>query len=379
MHGGALPPAPAAGGYAARRTRDVAAKTAIARAAAGLARDGDVIFLDGGTTTLQVARHLAPDLRATVLTNSPPIAVALVNHPGLRVCVVGGELDKEMLVAVGAAAVEAIRSVRADLCYLGVCALHPEIGITTTGLEERHVKRAMIESSAQVVALASAGKLGGAGPLRGGRARRADAPRDRRLRLRRGGRRRPRRRRRGGARMRARSVDARARVALTVAFVANGIFFGTLAARIPAIKDRLDLSDGALGVALLFVAVGVLCAFPVVGRLIATMGSRPVTRLALVLDAAAIGLVGLAPSLATLIVAAFALGAANAALDVAMNAHGVALERRYGRPILSSLHAGWSIGGLVGAALGGLLAAAASTSACTSSSCPWRSARWPSR
>jgi DeoR/GlpR family transcriptional regulator of sugar metabolism len=165
VHGGALPPAPAAGGYAARRTQDVAAKAAIARAAAGLARDGDVIFLDGGTTTLQVARHLAPGLRATVLTNSPPIAVALVDHPGLRVCVIGGELDKEMLVAVGAAAVEAIRSVRADLCYLGVCALHPEIGITTTGLEERHVKRAMIDSSAQVVALASAGKLGGAGPF----------------------------------------------------------------------------------------------------------------------------------------------------------------------------------------------------------------------
>ena len=140
--------------------------------------------------------------------------------------------------------------------------------------------------------------------------------------------------------MRARSPDARARVALTVAFVANGIFFGTLAARIPAIKDRLGLSDGALGVALLFVAVGVLCAFPLVGRLIATMGSRPVTRIALVLDAAAIGLVGLAPSLAGLIVAAFILGAANAALDVGMNAHGVALERRYGRPILSSLPRG---------------------------------------
>ncbi len=157
--------------------------------------------------------------------------------------------------------------------------------------------------------------------------------------------------------MRARSPEARARVALTVVFLANGVFFGTLAARIPAIKDRLELSDGALGVALLFVAVGVLCAFPLVGRLIASLGSRPVTRVALLLDAVAIGLVGLAPSLAALIVAAFLLGAANAALDVAMNAHGVALERRYGRPILSSLHAGWSIGGLVGAGLGGLLAA----------------------
>ena len=89
--------------------------------------------------------------------------------------------------------------------------------------------------------------------------------------------------------MRARSPEVRARVALTTAFVANGVFFGTLAARMPAIKDRLGLSDGALGLALLFVAVGALCAFPLVGRLIATLGSRPVTRVALVLDAVEIG------------------------------------------------------------------------------------------
>ena len=133
--------------------------------------------------------------------------------------------------------------------------------------------------------------------------------------------------------------------------------FGTLAARVPAIKERLALSDGELGVALLFVAVGALCAFPAVGRLIASRGSRPVTRGGLVLVAAAVALVGLAPSLPALMAAAVALGAANAALDVAMNAHGVTVERRLARPILSSLHAGWSIGGLVGAAAGGALAA----------------------
>jgi DeoR/GlpR family transcriptional regulator of sugar metabolism len=61
---------------------------------------------------------------------------------------------------VGAATVEALRLVRADLCFLGVCAVHPEAGITTTDLEERHVKRAMIDASARVVALAGAEKLG---------------------------------------------------------------------------------------------------------------------------------------------------------------------------------------------------------------------------
>jgi hypothetical protein len=139
--------------------------------------------------------------------------------------------------------------------------------------------------------------------------------------------------------------------------VANGVAFGTFAARVPAIKERLDLSDGELGLALLFIAAGALVAFPVAGRLIASTGSRPVTRAGLVLMPAALALVALAPSLPALMGAALAFGAANATLDVAMNAHGVAVERVLGRPIMSTLHAGWSIGGLVGAGLGGLLAA----------------------
>ena len=164
VHGGALPPPVVVGGYEVRRRRDTAAKAEIARAAAGLAASGQVIILDGGTTALEVARNLAPELRAMVVTTSPPVAVALAEHPSLEVTLVGGSLDKGALVTVGAAAVEALRGVRADLCYLGVCGLHPEVGITTTDLEERHAKRAMIDASARVVALANADKLGTAGP-----------------------------------------------------------------------------------------------------------------------------------------------------------------------------------------------------------------------
>ena len=164
VHGGALPPTPADGGFADRRGRDVEAKREIARAAARLAEPGQVILLDGGTTAVEVARHLAPDLRATVVTTSPPIALALADHPTVEVTLVGGRVDKAALVTVGAATVETLRLVRADLCYLGVCAVHPEVGITTTDLEERHVKRAMLDASARVVALAGAEKLGAAGP-----------------------------------------------------------------------------------------------------------------------------------------------------------------------------------------------------------------------
>ena len=93
----------------------------------------------------------------------------------------GGMLAKDAQALVGAATVEALRSVRADVLVLGVCSLHPEVGITVLELEESYVKRAMIANAAEVVAVSSADKLGSAGPYVIGAARRADASRDRAL------------------------------------------------------------------------------------------------------------------------------------------------------------------------------------------------------
>jgi DeoR/GlpR family transcriptional regulator of sugar metabolism len=164
VHGGALPPAVGALPYSVRREQAPAAKAAIARATARLLRNGQVIILDAGTTTLEVARSLPADLVATVITNSPPIAVALTEHPRIDVTVLGGSLDKNVHAVVGAAAIETLRSVRADVLILGVCSLHPEVGITVMDLEESHVKRAMIANAAEVVAVSSADKLGSAAP-----------------------------------------------------------------------------------------------------------------------------------------------------------------------------------------------------------------------
>jgi DeoR/GlpR family transcriptional regulator of sugar metabolism len=160
VHGGALPSSPAATSYTARQGQSIPAKAAIAQVAVQLVTTGQVIILDGGTTTLYVAERLPADLEATVVTNSPPIAVALANHPRVEVLLVGGRLDKDSLVSVGAATIETFRMIRADLCMLGICSLHPEVGITVPDVEEAYVKRAMIASAAEVVALASAEKLG---------------------------------------------------------------------------------------------------------------------------------------------------------------------------------------------------------------------------
>ena len=139
-------------------------------------------------------------------------------------------------------------------------------------------------------------------------------------------------------------------------FFTNGVVIGTWVVRIPAVKDRLGLGEGLLGVALLGTAAGALLAMPLVGALVSRFGSRRVVGLAALALSVSLVTPALAPSLLFLVSSLALLGAANGGLDVAMNAQAVAVERGYGRPIMSSFHAAWSFGGLAGAALGGLLA-----------------------
>ena len=149
-----------------------------------------------------------------------------------------------------------------------------------------------------------------------------------------------------------------ARIAVTVVFFASGGAYGSWVARVPTLQEDLDASTSELGLALFGVAAGAVVALPLAGWLVARVGSRLVTRVSLVGVAVALPLIGLAPSLVSLGAAFAVFGAAGATLDLAMNAHGVAVEERYARPILSGFHASFSFGGLVGAVAGGLAAAA---------------------
>jgi MFS family permease len=154
-------------------------------------------------------------------------------------------------------------------------------------------------------------------------------------------------------------TDARrARGAVTAIFFLNGLLFGSWAARIPAVRDRLVLSDGELGLALAFLPLGAIVAMPLAGALAARAGSRRATRAAFTLTCVVTAVVALAPSLAALALLALAFGIGMGSLDVSMNVHGVTVERRYGRPILSGFHAAFSLGGLAGGALGALAAGA---------------------
>jgi DeoR/GlpR family transcriptional regulator of sugar metabolism len=165
VHGGALPPAsPGPDSFVERLPDDAAAKAAVAQAAIGLVRPGEVIALSGGTTTLEFAQRLPDDLEATVIATNPDIAVALADHPRLTVDVVGGRLHKAARTVTGPEAVDALRLVRPDVCVLTACSLHPKSGMTLRHREEALVVRAMVAGAGRLLSLTTATKLGTAGP-----------------------------------------------------------------------------------------------------------------------------------------------------------------------------------------------------------------------
>jgi MFS family permease len=151
------------------------------------------------------------------------------------------------------------------------------------------------------------------------------------------------------------STLRRARHAVGVVFLVNGAIFGSWAPHIPLVQERLGLGPAVLGAALLAIAVGALAAMLLSGGLIARLGSAPVTRASTLLMCLSLPLPALAPNLPALVAGLALLGLANGAMDVAMNAHGVAVENRLMRPIMSSLHGMFSLGGLIGAGLGAVL------------------------
>ena len=162
VHGGALPASPAVVDFAGREDINFDSKMAIGRAAANIVKSGQVVMLDGGTTAVQVARHFPRTLTATVITHSPNIALELVNHPNIDVILIGGRLFKHSIVSVGAAAIEAIHRVRADIYFMGVTGIHPEAGLSTGDLEEAYVKHALCQQAADTYVMASREKLGAA-------------------------------------------------------------------------------------------------------------------------------------------------------------------------------------------------------------------------
>ena len=146
-----------------------------------------------------------------------------------------------------------------------------------------------------------------------------------------------------------------ARVAVAVLFFTNGALFANLIPRYPEIKAALELSNASYGLAVAAFPAGAITAGLAAAPLLRRFGSAPVAVAGTILTSIGVLLAGLSPSLAVLVGALFLAGAMDSFTDVAQNAHGLRVQRRYGRSIINSFHAVWSIG----AVTGGLMAAAA--------------------
>ncbi|MFD7587380.1 MFS transporter [Kitasatospora sp. NPDC059811] len=152
-----------------------------------------------------------------------------------------------------------------------------------------------------------------------------------------------------------------ARLALTAFFAVDGFLFAAWVVRIPDIRSQVNASHSALGLALLCLSIGAVLTMPLVGRLCLRYGSRPVTVGSLALLSLAVPLPAHAHSVTALGGVLLLFGAGYGGANVAMNSAAVDLVAQLRRPVMPSFHAGYSLGGLLGAGLGGLLAGALST------------------
>lgn len=164
VHGGALPINPVLPDFTARQSIDKSGKERIGAKAASLISAGHIVFLDGGTTTAEVAHRLA--VSCTVITHSPTIATLLAERTEVDVILIGGSLYRHSMVAIGATALHEIRQIRADIYFMGVTGIHLSEGLTTGHYEEAAIKRTIAERSSETYVLATREKIDVVSPYR---------------------------------------------------------------------------------------------------------------------------------------------------------------------------------------------------------------------
>jgi len=145
---------------------------------------------------------------------------------------------------------------------------------------------------------------------------------------------------------------SRARLGILFTFALAGALCAVWTVRMPALKQKLDLTNAQLGLEALGWGIGALITMLLAGRIIGRYGSRRVLRLALPGTVACLALVGLAPNYPLLIAAGVAFGLCFGLVDVGMNTQASTVERAYGRPLMGGMHAGWSLGAVTGGLLG---------------------------
>ncbi|HEI8867329.1 DeoR/GlpR family DNA-binding transcription regulator [Serratia sp. AKBS12] len=159
VYGGALAVTPASGSIAQRIALSGDEKMALARAALTLIGEDEVMFLDAGSTHLYLADLLPRDRRLTVVTNAISIAARLLERPGIRTILLGGEIDAEVGGCVDAKALADIDGFHFDRAFVGVCAWDAEAGFTALRYQEAQFKQHLLRRTGSVVVMCTQDKL----------------------------------------------------------------------------------------------------------------------------------------------------------------------------------------------------------------------------
>ncbi len=160
VHSGALLVGPPITDFSYRQTVAPEAKAAMAKKALPFLKEESVIVIDGGTTNLTLASIIPQDFRATVITNSPPVAIELSQHKNIEIINIGGVFYKQSMVNIGANAYKALEKMRADLYIMGVYNIDIERGSSVPTLEEAEIKHLMSDISTEILAMVTNDKFG---------------------------------------------------------------------------------------------------------------------------------------------------------------------------------------------------------------------------
>lgn len=159
VRGGAVAPSPIPLHYRKREKHDLENKKIIAQKAIPYLKDGQVVFIDGGTTSLALVASFPYDLKLTVITNSFPVAVLVEDLPNIELIFAGGRMCKTSFTTAGMESLDFFRNFRADICILGICSIHHERGLTGILYDDSQIKKNMIQNSDFIIALSSSEKI----------------------------------------------------------------------------------------------------------------------------------------------------------------------------------------------------------------------------
>lgn len=140
-------------------------KKVIAQKAISLIKDGMFVLTTGGTTIIEMARALPPELHSTFISGSIPALAEYIVHPNIEVIAIGDKISKDSKITVGLEAMMKIKQLQVDMCILGVSAINLETGVSDNDWEVVQIKKAMIESSKNLVCLTISEKINSRQPF----------------------------------------------------------------------------------------------------------------------------------------------------------------------------------------------------------------------